>query len=633
MGRPAGLIVSYSLLIKICSLTSRWRNLRVVSFLLFMSIFLFWLRRTPLLILLVFAAPLAARAQQSVATDSGATDVVDLRPAPPKRELRGMWIATVANIDWPTQRGLSPEQYRREYRRLLDAGQRAGLNAVFVQIRPASDAFYKSDIEPWSKWLTGTQGRAPQGGDDPLPFLIREAHERGMEFHAWFNPYRATQDSVTTTLARNHPYRQHPEWFLRYGGQLLYNPGLPEVRRHIMRVILDVTRRYDIDAVHFDDYFYPYPAPGLVFHDEAAFRDHNPDSLRSLADWRRQNVNTLIRDLHDSLRVVKRWVKFGISPFGVWMNKSAHPDGSDTQAGQPSYSNLYADSRLWLERGWIDYILPQLYWSTKFKLVPYATLLEWWTRHHYGRHLYIGHGTYRMLETTRSDTTWRNPAELPRQIRLNRTYGQETSGSVFFSAKSLVANPLRTTDSLRRDLFRYPALVPAMPWLDAVPPRPPVNFTLRRLRQLAALSWQPGPAAADGDEAAYYVLYRFGPGETPSPHDPRRILRVLRPATPGAAVAYVDTTARATQGYAYYLTAVDRLHNESPPVHLISVGGEAAEVVRAPAPAVPPVVATAPPAPARPPAASSAPATTSAPAKAPVRPRRRGFFAWLFGRR
>ncbi|WP_375418325.1 glycoside hydrolase family 10 protein [uncultured Hymenobacter sp.] len=608
-----------------------------------------WVHRT-LLIVLIFLAPLAGRAQHGDEGDSTAAGGAGRRPAPPKRELRGMWIATVENIDWPNQRGEAPEQYRREYRRLLDAGQRAGLNAVFVQIRPASDAFYKSRLEPWSKWLTGQQGRAPAGDDDPLPFLIREAHQRGLEFHAWFNPYRATMDSVTTRLARNHPYRQHPEWFLRYGGQLLYNPGLPEVRRHIMAVILDVTRRYDIDAVHFDDYFYPYPVSGKVFHDEAAFRDHNPDSLRSLADWRRQNVNILIRDLHDSLRVTKRWVKFGISPFGVWMNKSAHPDGSDTRAGQPSYSNLYADSRLWLKEGWIDYILPQLYWSTKFRLVPYATLLEWWTRHHYGRHLYIGHGTYRMLESTRSDTAWRNPAELLRQIQLNRTFGEESSGSVFFSAKSLLANPLRTTDSLRLSLFKYPALVPPMPWLDAVPPRPPVSFSLRRLRQFVSLTWLPGPPAPDGDAATYYVLYRFGPGETPTPNDPRRILRVLRPETTGAAVTYVDTTARPAQAYAYYLTAVDRLHNESPPVRLLSTDREAGEVVAAapaasaPIPTPPPVAVVKSPPPARPPAPRGAgPAATESEAAAPAAPRetrkvkvkakarRHGFLRWLLG--
>ena len=522
---------------------------------------------------------------------------------PPKREMRGMWIATVENIDWPSQRGESPEQYRREYLRLLDAGQRAGLNAVFVQIRPASDAFYKSDIEPWSKWLTGAQGKAPAGGDDPLPFLITEAHRRGMEFHAWFNPYRATMDSVTRRLAPNHPYRQHPQWFLRYGGQLLYNPGLPEVRAHITRVILDVVRRYDIDAVHFDDYFYPYPAYGLVFHDEAAFRDHNPEGFGKLADWRRNNVNVLIRDLHDSIQTTKRWVKFGISPFGVWMNKSADPLGSDTRAGQPSYSNLYADSRLWLEKGWIDYILPQLYWSTTFKLVPYPVLLEWWTRNHFDRHLYIGHGTYRMLESTRSDTTWRNPRELPRQIRLNRTYPKETSGSVFFSAKSLLANPLHTTDTLRQDLFRYPALMPTMPWLDAVPPLPVANLTLRRLSRSVTLSWQSGAAAPDGDIATYYVLYRFGADERSSPHDPRRILALPRPA-PGFPATFMDTTAVPGQAYAYYVTAVDRLHNESRPMRVVTLGQQITELAVGQAPAGAPRTAPAAvavqPAPARP---------------------------------
>jgi uncharacterized lipoprotein YddW (UPF0748 family) len=566
----------------------------------------------------------------------------DFTPSPPKRELRGMWIATVENIDWPSKRGQTPEQYRLEYQRLLDAGQRAGLNAVFVQIRPASDAFYKSDLEPWSKWLTGTQGRAPANDDDPLPFLITEAHRRGMEFHAWFNPYRAAGDSATRRLASNHPYRQHPQWFLRYAGQLLYNPGLPEVRAHITRVILDVVRRYDIDAVHFDDYFYPYPERGQVLRDEAAFRDFNPEGIADLANWRRNNVNVLIRDLHDSIRLAKRWVKFGISPFGVWMNKSADPLGSDTRAGQPSYSNLYADSRLWLEKGWIDYIVPQLYWSTNFHLVPYPVLLEWWTRNHFDRHLYIGHGTYRMLESTRSDTTWRNPRELPRQVRLNRSFDEEVGGSVFFSAKSVVANPLSTTDSLRQDLFRYPALVPAMPWLDAVPPLPVANLTLRRLRRSVTLSWQSGPLAPDGDAATYYVLYRFAANERSTPNDPRRILALPRPA-PGFPATYVDTTALPGQAYAYYVTAVDRLHNESRPMRVITTGQKTPELALGQAPA-----GTSSSVASRPGAGSTPPRLVLRPngggenpeAPTPLRKvkskektKRHGFFARLFGRR
>ncbi|MGI4871621.1 MAG: family 10 glycosylhydrolase [Janthinobacterium lividum] len=566
-------------------------------------------------------------------------------PAPPKRELRAFWVATVANIDWPSQRGEAPEHYRREYRRLLDAGQRAGLNAVFVQIRPASDAFYKSDLEPWSKYLTGRQGKAPAEGDDPLPFLIAEAHRRGMEFHAWFNPYRATLDSLTRSLAPLHPLRHHPEWFFKYGGQYLYNPGLPVVRNHIKRVIMDVVRRYDLDGVHFDDYFYPYPEPGQVLHDELAFQSYNPDSLK-LADWRRQNVNTLIHDLHDSIQHAKRWVKFGISPFGVWMNKSADPLGSDTRAGQPSYSNLYADSRLWLQKGWIDYIVPQLYWSTKFRLVPYATLLEWWTRNSFGRHLYIGHGTYRMAESTRSDTAWRNPRELPRQVRLNRSYPAGVQGSVFFSARSLAANPLHTTDSLRLELYRAPALVPTMPWLDSLAPRPVRQLVLNRLHGRATLSWTPDPQPApDGDLPAYYVLYRFERGQLMRSDDPRRILAVVRPASLGQPAAFLDTTAQPNTAYAYYLTALDRLHNESIPVRIFTEGRLPTELLTA-APPAPAVVAAAPTrrppttASTRPPVRSAvrpaipgAAETAAAKPPVPEKPRRRGFFARLFGRR
>ncbi|MBD2723944.1 glycoside hydrolase family 10 protein [Hymenobacter armeniacus] len=583
-----------------------------------------------LLSLLIGAAP-----------GAGAHPAADTIP-PPKRELRGMWVATVENIDWPNQRGESPEQYRREYRRLLDAGQRAGINAVFVQIRPASDAFYQSNLEPWSKWLTGTQGKAPADGQDPLPFLIVEAHRRGMEFHAWFNPYRATMDSVTRRLAPTHPYRQHPDWFLRYGGQLLYNPGLPAVRAHITRVILDVVRRYDIDAVHFDDYFYPYPDPGKVFHDEAAFRDFNPTGLATLGDWRRENVNILIRDLHDSIQVAKRWVKFGISPFGVWMNKSKDfPQGSDTRAGQPSYSNLYADTRLWLEKGWIDYIVPQLYWSSNFRLCPYPVLVNWWAENHFDRHLYIGHGTYRMLESTRSDTTWRNPRELPRQIRLNRATEGEAVGSVFFSAKSVLRNPLHTTDSLTQDLFRYPALVPSMPWKDDLPPLPVANLTLRRLGPQVTLSWQSGPPAADGDAATYYVLYRFGANEPSTPHDPSRILALPRPA-PGYPATYVDTTAVPGQAYAYYVTAVDRLHNEGRPMRVVSTGqtGPELAVGQAPGGAPRPGAPTSPPVASRPAQPTITLPTAESPEKAAPftkvkikeKPaKKKGFFGRLFG--
>jgi uncharacterized lipoprotein YddW (UPF0748 family) len=568
------------------------------------------------------------------------------RPAaadvPPKREMRGVWIATVENIDWPSSRYLSPEKQRREYVRLLDAQQRNGINAVFVQVRPASDAFYQSSLEPWSKWLTGTQGKAPNPPYDPLPFLIEEAHARGMEFHAWFNPYRASLDSATRKLAPNHPFRQHPEWFLRYSGKLLYNPGLPEVRQHINRVILDVVRRYDIDGVHFDDYFYPYPEPGQVIRDEAAFARHNPDGL-PLPDWRRQNVNVLIRDLHDSIRSAKRWVKFGISPFGVWRNQATDPSGSATKAFQ-GYDGLYADALEWVRQGWVDYLLPQLYWSSTFTAARYPVLVEWWARNMNGRHLYIGHGAYRVSESIRAnanaDTTWRNPRELPRQVRLNRTYPTEVGGSVFFSSISLLTNALHSTDSLRQNLFRYPALVPTMPWLDAVPPRPAQNLVLTAGLPTNTLTWQPSPVAADGDRAVYYVLYRFEEDEAPTPNDPRRILAVVRPRA-GTTLAFTDTAARLGHSYAYYLTAVDRLHNESRPVNVRSTGRPGEIVIAQASVETPPAtspgsapVATAPGSTPRPvPSRPAASADMTSKVKTKTKAKKRGFFARLFGKR
>ncbi|WP_072144766.1 glycoside hydrolase family 10 protein [Hymenobacter sp. AT01-02] len=408
------------------------------------------------------------------------------------------------------------------------------------------------------------------------------------------------------------------------------------------QVIVDVVRRYDIDGVHFDDYFYPYPEANQVIHDEAAYARFNPDHL-DLAAWRRQNVNALIQSLHDTIRHTKRWVKFGISPFGVWRNQTTDPNGSATKAFQ-GYDGLYADALEWLRQGWVDYVLPQLYWSSNFRVAQYPVLVEWWARNSNGRHLYIGHGAYRMLENTRADTTWRNPRELPRQVRINRTFPTEVSGSVFFSSKSLLSNPLNTTDSLRQHEFRYPALVPAMPWLDAVPPRPAQNLTVTTKATANTLAWQPSPTASDGDAATYYALYRFAEEQTPTPDDPRNLLVIVRPQA-GRGLTYVDTTALRGRGYAYFLTAFDRLHNESRPVS-VRTTGRTAEVVVAqttpepvsvPAPVPAPKPAT-PPAPAtpRPPAPRPTAGTVSTPTKIKVKtkPKRRGgFFRRLFGGR
>jgi uncharacterized lipoprotein YddW (UPF0748 family) len=375
-------------------------------------------------------------------------------------ELRGAWVATVTNIDWPSQNYLSPEQQRAEFVRLLDVLQQNRINAIFVQVRPAADAFYDSPYEPWSEWLTGKQGRAPEPYYDPLTFMIQEAHKRNMEFHAWFNPYRAVMKLGHSSIANNHITRTHPEWFVNYGAQKLFNPGLPEVRAHINKIIKDVLERYEVDGIHFDDYFYPYPIDGRPFHDEAAYRKYGNGMERE--DWRRSNVDSVIYQVFNTIKAVKPGVKFGVSPFGVWRNAEDDQEGSDTHAGLTNYDDLYADILLWLENGWIDYAAPQLYWEIGHNKAAFEVLADWWSKHSYGKHIYIGHGMYRGVE--RKTMGWRRKSELPDQISLLRQY-PEIKGSIFFNATNFYKNPFGWCDSLQNNYYSQTASVPPMPWL------------------------------------------------------------------------------------------------------------------------------------------------------------------------
>jgi uncharacterized lipoprotein YddW (UPF0748 family) len=375
-------------------------------------------------------------------------------------ELRGAWVATVTNIDWPSQNNLSPEQQREEFVRLLDVLQQNRINAVFVQVRPAADAIYASPYEPWSEWLTGKQGRAPEPYYDPLTFMINEAHKRKMEFHAWFNPYRAVMRLGHSSIAADHITRKHPEWFVNYGAQKLFNPGLPEVRAHINKIIKDVLERYEVDGIHFDDYFYPYPIEGRSFPDEAAYRKYGNGMEKD--DWRRSNIDSVIYQVFNTIKSVKPGAKFGVSPFGVWRNAADDEEGSDTRAGLTNYDDLYADILLWLENGWIDYAAPQLYWETGHNKAAFEVLAKWWSRHSYGRHIYIGHGIYRGVE--RKTSGWRRKNELPDQINLLRQY-PEIKGSIFFNANVFYKNPFGWCDSLQNNYYSQVATVPPMPWL------------------------------------------------------------------------------------------------------------------------------------------------------------------------
>ena len=362
----------------------------------------------------------------------------------PKREFRGVWIATVQNIDWPSKRGLSSDVQKQEFLQILDDHQKTGINAVMLQVRPSADALYAKSQELWSMFLSGKQGVAPSPSYDPLEFAVVEAHRRGMELHAWFNPYRATNDTIDSNTSINHISRTKPEWFFTYGGKKYFNPGLPEVRAYIVGIIMGVVRNYDIDGVHFDDYFYPYPGK-TPLPDSVTYVQYGKN-FSSIEDWRRNNVDVLIKTLSDSIHDAKRYVKFGISPFGIWRNKKDDPEGSETN-GLSGYSALYADARKWLQGGWIDYINPQVYFPFNYAPAAYEKLVDWWSNNAYGKHVYIGQGVYRSMEDRDG---WRDKKQLPNQIRYLRQ-NSRVQGSVFFSSKSVSTNMAGFRDSLRND--------------------------------------------------------------------------------------------------------------------------------------------------------------------------------------
>ena len=388
--------------------------------------------------------------------------------AQPKYEFRAVWVATVANIDFPSDKFENSFAERQEFIRLLDMSKRNGMNAVVVQIRPAADAFYPSPYEPWSEWLTGKQGRPPVPYFDPLKFMITETHKRGMEFHAWMNPYRAVFDIRKSSISPTHITRLHPDWFINYGGTKYFDPGNKQVQQYLNNIVSDVVSRYDIDAIHFDDYFYPYRIQGETFDDAVSYEKYG--NGMSLDDWRRSNVDSIIAKLSRTIKEKNPYCKFGISPFGVWRNASQDPDGSNTLAHQTDYDDLYADILLWLKHKWIDYVAPQLYWSIGRKGVPFEVLLDWWAHHAYGRQLYIGQGIYRALETRTGP--WKDKEQLPEQIQLMRQYPQ-VQGSIFFSSSTFLSNPHGWDDSLRNDYYRYPAIIAPMKWIDSTRPEPP----------------------------------------------------------------------------------------------------------------------------------------------------------------
>lgn len=390
----------------------------------------------------------AVAALATLSTGPGASAAPRRRKLP--REMRGMWLATVMNRDWPARPGLTAAAQRAELIAHLDTAVRRRLNTVIFQVRPAADALWPSPHEPWSEVLTGTQGRAP--GWDPLGTAVREAHARGLELHAWFNPYRIADHTDPARLAASHPARRRPDWVVRFGGRLYYNPGLPEVRAFVQQAMLDAVDKYAVDAVHFDDYFYPYPAAGQTFDDDAAY-DRYGGGFASRAAWRRDNTDRLVSEMRAGIEKVRPGTRFGISPFGVWRNASTDARGSDTGALQ-AYDDLYADTRKWVRENWVDYICPQLYWHIGHSAADYAVLLPWWAETVRGTatQLYLGEGLYRAGDPAQA-AAWQDPAELSRHLSL-AARRPEARGHVFFSAREVAADPIGAMARVVADHYR-----------------------------------------------------------------------------------------------------------------------------------------------------------------------------------
>lgn len=490
----------------------------------------------------------------------------------PKYEMRAVWIASVANIDWPTEKGLSARQQQNEYVDLLDSLASINVNAVIVQIRPQGDAFYISSLEPWSEFISGKQGMPP--GDkmytyDPLQFMIEQAHIRGIEFHAWLNPYRISiYENVEEKLDSNHIYFKHPEWFVKYGKRYYFNPGVKESEKFVIEVIKEIVKNYDVDAIHFDDYFYPYQIKDVAFPDSiqyakyiSKFDEEEKDTKNkklSIDDWRRNNVNHMVENIYKTIKSIKPWVNFGISPFGVWRNKSADPKGSETKAGQTNYDNLYADVLLWMDKGWVDYITPQIYWRIADNApAPFDVLIKWWSDACKGNtKLYIGQGTYKLDENSKHEF-WKTTEGYSKQINMIRNY-DNIEGSMHFSAKYFKANLLNINDKLSTHEYRKPAIIP---------PYENVLINSAKIGDITAkgsskcgveIYWKD----LNDNKIRYYLIYRFDGEEVGSTENANNILAKV-PVKYASKQKFIDRTVKNKDIYTYVVTSVDRFNVES----------------------------------------------------------------------
>ena len=431
------------------------------------------------------------------------TQTISTSPAQ-EREMRGLWVATINNIDWPSAPSLSTDSLKAEAINIISRAKTMGLNAIFLQVRPSSDVIFSSDIEPLTYYLTGTDEATTDF--DVLLFWIEEAHKRGIELHAWINPLRAMPkpDYICST---KHISKQHPEWLVRYADKQYLNPAIPQVRQYIADVVAEIAQRYDIDGIHFDDYFYPYPVQGEVFHDEDSYAHYNTNNL-SIPDWRRSNVDSLISTVSHVVHNIKPWLRFGISPFGVWRNKTDDPRGSNTRAGITDYDVLYADVLHWAEMKWIDYVVPQIYWEAGNRVADFDELHNWWARafEPTGVNVYVGHAAYKINDST---SPWKNANEMPSQILKVRSH-KVLKGSIFFSYRQFNRDLLGLEQKLKTDIYQHKALSPEMHQKPTLS-----NIQISDLeRTNGILTWQ----CSKADSVRFYIVYEYPKGKQQEEH-------------------------------------------------------------------------------------------------------------------
>jgi len=489
-----------------------------------------------------------------------------------KRHLRGVWISTTLNLDWPSKEVINIEddnerieKTKEELISILDKSVEMNMNAIFLQVSPEGDAFYQSDVVPWSHYLTGTFGKDP--GFDPLAFAIEEAHKRNLEIHAWFNPYRVsmyTNDATVESLnVEKSVFKEHPDWIRTAHSRFVVDPGIPEAREWIKSKVMEVVKNYDIDGIHFDDYFYNEAYKGEL-DDTDTFNKHGSGLFSNKDDWRRNNTYLLIKELSNEIRTRKPWVKFGISPSAVWGNKKdGHPDGSNTNAGVPNYDRSFADTKKWVEEELIDYIAPQVYYSFANPHVPYGEIVAWWSNVINGKnvHLYIGQALYKVNND--KDIYFQNSKavdEFARQHKLNIGL-PEVNGSIMFRYKNFVdSDKQQVVNAIQKDLWSTKALVPVMTWKGGKAPSSPIDGNIEVLSQGNKLSW------VDNDEStAYYAIYRTNKGNTidiNSDYSAMELIATVRKSNNGLQ-EFIDMTSNGIDNVVYAVTALDRLHHES----------------------------------------------------------------------